>query len=141
MDLSAMEAQLAEMRATVTQSLDSLDSSRRTLGAIKVTTQARDGSLSMTLDATGRIEDLTFHSRDFDDVTPKELSADILAVYGEARAELQSAITEQMPAAPFTGMSMDSILDPGADFADIIPESMLTAMFPDRGSREGHGHG
>jgi DNA-binding protein YbaB len=136
MDLSAMEAQVAELRAAVQQSLDGIDESRKNLQALDVKTQARDGEFTMALDSTGRITELTFHSKAFQKWTPDELGSAIVEAYAEARDDLQKKLVGQLPSAPFGGMSMENLLDPHADFSAIIPSSLLDEILPNRGRKE-----
>jgi hypothetical protein len=142
MDLNALAAQLAEVRASVAQSHQHLNASRRSLNAIKVTTQSRDGDMTLTLDALGQPEELTFRTDDYRDLEPEELSAKIIALFSEARAELQKAVMDQLPPSPFSGLSMQQMLDPGADLMDVFPESLLNSLLTgpsddDRGPRHG----
>lgn len=131
----SLAARLTEVREAFAESQRQMASARTALAALTVRTESPDGSVSLTLDSMGLVKDITFRDDSYQDLEPRQLSEKIKAVFTEAQGELRRSVLEMSPAAPWTGLSMEEMLDPALDLSKLMPESLLKSMFSTSFSR------
>ncbi len=142
---AALKAQLDELRKSFADGQKDLARARAELDALTVRTESKDGRISISLDSTGAITDLSFSDDSYRDLKPKELSKKLLDVITEARADLQAKVSKTMPKPPQQAFSIDKLLDPKTDLLDILPPDLpgasmsqgSAALDPFRGGKHG----
>ncbi len=139
-EMSDLRHQMSEMQEQFAAQQKLLLESRAKLAALTVQTDSRDGRISVTLDSTGQISKLTFKDRSYQDLSPKELSANILELLKEANAEMQAKVAALMPRST-SGFSIDKLLDPKATLESFLPDNALGAEDLVIDQPEGNRHG
>lgn len=96
------------------------------------------GLVTATVGAQGELTEITFNPRDVKRARPEQLSEEVLAAVGAARADVMRKLTEVMPPSPFAGVSFADIAAGKADLAAFLPDpsTLLSARRPPRAARD-----
>jgi hypothetical protein len=108
---------LAGVRQALAESHRAAAAARQDMASVSARTESTDGSISLTLDAAGRIMDLTFKDDSYQDLSPQELAAKLVAVFAESQDLVRRAVLDKAPRSPMLGLTMEQLMDPETDVA------------------------
>ena len=137
------EARVQELLDGYRRKRDSFLELQKQLAGTTATVRSRDRSVSVTVDAGGRLTGLRFESKDYRSMEPAELSEVILDTLGKARDKVRAEAGALM--APFLpqGGSVDQLLDGKLDLSRMLPEKprspeeIRKLLAPDTAPEEG----
>jgi DNA-binding protein YbaB len=138
MDLGA---RLQQLRSAFAESQQEMVEARRRLGALTSRAESRDGSIMVIVDSTGQITQLVFRGDSYRDLDSEELSRQILAVVGEAQAQMRRSVMELMPRSPWGGLSAEEMLDPDTDLSAMLPDDLFSPAGSDVTGSQRKAHG
>lgn len=119
---SSMHNDLAGMLTNLQQQRERLAEASKSMREVTANATTKDRMVKATVDARGRLTDLTFSGNRWRDLAPRELATKVLDVITRAQDKAEKAVIEL--AAPVTpgGIDLQKFMKEGPDFDEILAD-------------------